>query len=83
MKHDLEALCLNNQSTDSLSLASLAGCETSIVSASAWYADSCGFNPHILQNFLSLRFGHENVSTTILPLQLIQEEQSSVRKNGH
>ena len=40
---------------------------------SAWYAYGCGFDPHIQQNILSLRFGHEKKSTTILSLPLIQE----------
>ena len=40
--------------------------------------DGRGFDPHVLQNILSLRFGHENVSTTILSLPLIQEGQLSV-----
>ena len=42
--------------------------------ASAWYADGRGFDP----NILSLRFGHEKKSTTILSLVLIQEGQLSV-----
>ena len=46
--------------------------------ASAWYADGRGFDPHVRQNILSLRFGHENNSTAILSLPLIQEGQLSV-----
>ena len=42
------------------------------------YADGRGFDPHVRKNILSLRFGHENVSTTILSLPLIQERQLSV-----
>ena len=34
-----------------------------------------GFDPHVRQNILVLRFGHENVSTIILSLPLIQEGQ--------
>ena len=34
-------------------------------------------DPHIRQ-ILSWRLGHENISTAILPLPLIQEEQLSV-----
>ena len=44
----------------------------------AWYADGRRFDPHVRQNILSLRFGHEKVSTTILSLPLIQEGQLSV-----
>ena len=33
---------------------------------------------HVRQNILSLRFGHEKISTTILSLPLIQEGQLSV-----
>ena len=56
----------------------MAGCGSSIGCASAWYADSREFDPHVRQNIISLRFGHENVSTTILSLPLIQEGQLSV-----
>ena len=55
-----------------------AGRGSSIVCASAWYADGRRFDPHVRQNILSLRFGHENISTTILSLPLIQEGQLSV-----
>ena len=34
------------------------------------------FDPHV-QHILSWRPGHENISTAILPLPLIQEEQLS------
>ena len=37
-----------------------------------------GFDPHIWQNIISLIFGHENISTAILSLPLIQEGQLSV-----
>ena len=56
----------------------IAGCGSSIGCASAWYADGRGFAPYVRQNILSLRFGHENVSTIILCLPLIQEGQLSV-----
>ena len=40
------------------------------------HADGRGFDPHVRQNILSLRFGHENVSTIILSLPLIQGQLS-------
>ena len=43
----------------------------------AWQADGCGFDAHA-RYILSLRFGHEKKSTTILSFPLIQEEQLSV-----
>ena len=57
-----------------------AGHSISIGCASACYADGPGFDPHVRQNILSLRFGHENVSKIILSLSLFQEV---TRKNGH
>ena len=51
---------------------------SSIRCASAWYADGRDFDLHVQQNILALRFGHENVSTTILSLLLIQEGPLSV-----
>ena len=42
------------------------------------YADGRAFDSHVRQNILSLRFGHEKISTTILSLPLIQEGQLSV-----
>ena len=56
----------------------LAGRGSSIGCMSAWYGDGRGFDPHVQQNILSLRFGHEKISTTILSLLLIQEGQLSV-----
>ena len=52
------------QFTDSESLSTCitedgAGSGNLIECASAWYVDGCGFDPHIWQNILSLRFGHE------------------------
>ena len=35
------------------------------------------FDPHV-RHIFSWRLGHENISTAILPLPLIQEEQLSV-----
>ena len=55
-----------------------AGHGSSMGCASALYVDGCGFDPHMRQNILLLRFGHEKISTTILSLQLIQEGQLSV-----
>ena len=56
----------------------IAGRGSSIGCASAWYVDGRGFDSHVRQDILSLRFGHENVSTTILSFPLIQEMQLSV-----
>ena len=44
---------------------------------SAWYASGPEFDPHV-QHILSLRLGHEKFSMAILPLLLIQEEQTVV-----
>ena len=59
----------------------LRNCETgrgsSIGSDFVWHASGPEFDPHIW-HILSWRLGHENVSTAILPLPLIQEEQLSV-----
>ena len=54
-----------------------AGRGNLIGSVSAWHASGPEFDPHI-QHFLSWRLGHETISTAILPLPLIQEEQLSV-----
>ena len=43
----------------------------------AWHASGLEFDPHVW-HILSWRLGHENISTAILPLPLIQEEQLSV-----
>ena len=43
----------------------------------AWHASGPEFDPHV-RHILSWRLGHENISTAILPLPLIQEEQLSV-----
>ena len=50
---------------------------SSIGSVFAWHASGPGFDPHV-RHILSWRLGHENISTAILPLPLIQEEQLSV-----
>ena len=50
---------------------------SSIGSESAWHASGPEFDPHV-RYILSWRLGHENISTAILPLPLIQEEQLSV-----
>ena len=47
---------------------------SSIGSVFAWHASGPEFDPHI-RHILSWRLGHENISTAILPLPLIQEEQ--------
>ena len=57
-------------------LGSWIGC------ASALCADGRRFDPHVRQNILLLRFGHEKISTTILSLSLIQEGQLSVTGEG-
>ena len=50
---------------------------SSIGSEFAWHACGPEFDPHV-RHILSWRLGHENISTAILPLPLIQEEQLSV-----
>ena len=50
---------------------------SSIGSEFAWHASGPEFDPHV-RHTLSWRLGHENISTAILPLPLIQEEQLSV-----
>ena len=50
---------------------------SSIGSEFAWHASGPEFDSHVRHNF-SWRLGHENISTAILPLPLIQEEQLSV-----
>ena len=54
-----------------------AGRGSLIGSVSAWHASGPEFDPHV-RHILSWRLGHEKISTTILPLPLIQEEQLSV-----
>ena len=55
----------------------LTGRGSSIGSESAWHASGPEFDPHV-RHILSWRLGHENISTAILSLPLIQEEQLSV-----
>ena len=45
-------------------------------SVSAWHTNGPEFDPHV-RHVLSWRLGHEKISTTNLPLPLIQEEQLS------
>ena len=55
----------------------VTGRGSSIGSEFAWHASGPEFHPHV-RHILSWRLGHENISTAILPLPLIQEEQLSV-----
>ena len=55
----------------------MTGRGSSIGSVFAWHASSPEFDPHV-RYILSWRLGHENISTAILPLPLIQEKQLSV-----
>ena len=57
--------------------AAVVGCGSSIRIVSAWHASGPEYDPHI-RHILSWRLGIENISTAILPLPLIQEEQLSV-----
>ena len=50
---------------------------SSIGSEFARHASGPEFDPHV-RHILSWRLGHETISTAILPLPLIQEEQLSV-----
>ena len=50
---------------------------SSIGSISSWYASGPEFDPYF-RYIISWRLGHEKISTAILPLLLIQEEQLSV-----
>ena len=54
-----------------------AGCGSSIGSVFVWHTSGPEFDPHV-RHILSWRLGHDNISTAILPLPLIQEEQLSV-----
>ena len=54
--------------------------DSSIRSVSAWHASGPKFDPHV-QHILSWRLGHKQISTTILPLPLIQEQKRG-RWNG-
>ena len=59
---------------NSLSKLSLTGRGSSIGGEFAWHASGPEFDSHV-RLILSWRLGHENISTAILPLPLIQEEQ--------
>ena len=50
---------------------------SSVRCESAWYVDGRGFDPHA-QQYSFMEIGHEIISTAILSLPLIQEEQLSV-----
>ena len=54
---------------------------SSIGSEFAWHASGPEFDPHV-RHILSWRLGHENFSTAILLLPLIQEEQLTVTGEG-
>ena len=62
-------------------LIMVTGRGSSIGSEFAWHASGLEFDPHV-QHILSMpllwTLGHENISTSMLPLPLIQEEQLSV-----
>ena len=50
---------------------------SSIGSEFTWHASGPEVDPYV-RHILSWRLGHENISTAILPLPLIHEEQLSV-----
>ena len=56
---------------------SMTGRDSLIGSVFAWHASGPEFDSHV-RHILSWRLGHENISTAIFPLPLIQEEQLSV-----
>ena len=60
----------------------VTGRGSSIGSEFVWHASGPEFDPHV-RHILSWRLGHENISTAILLLLLIQEEQFYWRKNMH
>ena len=47
----------------------------------AWESRGAAIDPRVRHMF-SWKFGHENISTAILPLPLIQEEHLSVNGEG-
>ena len=65
---DVSAIC------DCVAYTLKTGRGSSIESEFASHASGPEFDPHV-QHILSWRLGHENISTAILPLPLIQEEQ--------
>ena len=58
-------------------LMCVAGRGSSVGSVSAWHTSGPDFDPQV-RHILPWRFGHEIISTAILPLPLIREEQLSV-----
>ena len=68
---------LDSQELYSIITINITGRGSSIGSVFAWHAGGPEFDPHV-RHILSWRLGHENISTAILPLPLIQEEQLSV-----
>ena len=58
-------------------LINMAGRHSSVGSDIALESRGTAIDPRVRCIF-SLRFGHENISTAILPLPLIQEEHLSV-----
>ena len=76
--HHTAAVTTTTTFSTSTTTSTTAGRGSSIGCTSEWYADGREFDPYVRQNIFSLRFGHEIISTTILPLPLIQEGQLSV-----
>ena len=66
-----------SSSSEVIRMVKQTGRGSSIGSVFAWHASGPEFDPHV-RHILSWRLGHENISTAILPLPLIQEEQLSV-----
>ena len=54
-----------------------AGPASSVGCTSSWYADGRGFDPSVRQHSF-VEIGHEIISTSVLPLTLIQVGQVSV-----
>ena len=61
----------------SIAISIVSWGECIVAALFAWHASGPEFDPHI-RHILSWRLDHENISTAILPLPLIQEEQLSV-----
>ena len=75
VSEEVQSVCLPLLALSFLFLETGRG--SSIESESAWHASGPEFDPHV-RHILSWRLGHENISTAILSLLLIQEEQLSV-----
>ena len=60
----------------------LVGGSNLVGSDATWDARKTMFDPPVW-HILSCRFGHENISTAIVPLLLIEEEQLSVNCIRH